>query len=74
MMTRIREITLRKDQKGLAVVEYVIVLAVVAALAFYVFASDNGVDKELKSKTNQAVSNIKNTPPGNSGGSGSGPK
>lgn len=72
MMTRIREITLRKDQKGLAVVEYVIVLAVVAALAFYVFASDNGIDKELKGKTNQAVENIKNTPgsslaPGSSG-------
>lgn len=62
MMTRMREIALKKDQKGLAIVEYVIVLAVVAALGFYVFGTDTGLDKELKSKTDAAVANIKNTP------------
>ena len=62
MMTKMRAIALKKNQKGLAIVEYVIVLAVVAALAAYVFGSDTGIDKELKSKTDTAVENIKKVP------------
>lgn len=62
MMTRMREIALKKDQKGLAIVEYVIVLAVVAALGLYVFGADTGLDQELKSKASKAVTDIKGTP------------
>lgn len=64
MMTRMREIAKKKNQKGLAIVEYVIVLAVVAALAATVFSSgDDGISKALTNKIGEAKTNIDKAAP-----------
>lgn len=55
MMTRIR-----KNQKGMAMVEYIIVLAVVASLALVLFGGNNqeGLRGALITQFNRAVGNI----------------
>lgn len=63
MMKRMREITLRKNQKGLAIVEYVIVLAVVAALAATVFTGNNSIVNALTTKVTEAITNINRAAP-----------
>lgn len=61
MMKRMRQLALRKNQKGLAIVEYVIVLAVVAALAAYVFGSgDSSLKETLKDSVDKSTNTIKN--------------
>lgn len=65
MMTRMRNLALRKNQKGLAIVEYVIVLAVVAALAVTVFgtgANGGGIGTEITNRLNRAIENIRSLP------------
>lgn len=58
MMKRIRLMKSKTNQKGLAVIEYVIVLAVVAALAALVFGGDNSISGDVKSMANKAKNDI----------------